>query len=90
MSETDVTGLGIRLGILEAGTEWVVLSSNIIRYCGDMDGSKGISITIPVRVDRDVGSTSLTHVPRGYGLLITAVSSQCNNTNRPPLYFIVG
>ncbi len=73
--ETDVTGLGIRSGILKAGTEWVVPLSNIIRYCGDVDGSNGISITVPAHVDRDVGSTSLTRVPGGYGLLIMAVSS---------------
>ncbi len=74
MSDTDVTGLGIKSGILEAGTERVVPLSNIIRYCGDMDWSNGISITVPARVDRDVGSTSSTLVPGGYGLLITAVS----------------
>ncbi len=88
--ETYVTDLGIRLGILEAGTERVVLSSNIIRYCGGMDGSNGISITVPVHVNCDVGLTSLTHVPGGYMSLITAVSFQCNDTKRPPLYFIVG
>jgi hypothetical protein len=90
VSESDVTGLGIRSGILEAGTERVVPSSNKIRYCGDVDGSNGISITVPACVDRDVGSTSSTRVPRGYSSLITAVSSQCNDTNRPPSYFVVG
>ena len=69
-------------GIVDDGTDVVVPSSNWIRYCGEMAGSIGISMTVPVRV---VSSSRIsTRVPGGYGSLISGTSLRCSDTNKPP------
>ena len=65
--ESGVTGagLGMRDGMLAADTARVVPSSNMMRYCGDDVGLKGMSITVPSRLGPDEGSMSRTIVPGG-------------------------
>ena len=66
--ESDKTGagLGMRDGMLAVNTACVVTSLNMIRYCGDDVGSRGMSITVPARLRPNEGLMPRTLVPRGY------------------------
>ncbi len=46
-SDGVVIGLGIRAGVMAEETKRVVPSSNMMRYCGDDEGSIGMSMTMP-------------------------------------------
>ena len=89
-SDTTEAGIGMRDGMLAADTARVVPSSNMMRYCGDDVESKGMSITVAARLCPEEGSMARTLVPGGKGLLIVGGPSQWSETNRPPLYLIVG
>ena len=62
----------------------------MMRYWGDKVGSKGISTTVPARLQPDCRVVLRTLVLGGYGSLMTGVLSWWSNTKRPPPYLIVG
>ncbi len=73
-----------------ADTDHVVPLSNMMRYCGDDVGSKGMSIMVLARLRPDKGLMARTLIPGGKGLLIVGVPSRWSKTIRPPSYLIVG
>ncbi len=61
-----VWGLGMRVGISQAGTDLVEPLLKRIKYCGDMVGSSGVSTMVPERwimLLLELGSSTL--VPGG-------------------------
>ena len=64
--ESVVCGLGMKDGMFRAGTDLVEPSSNRMRYCGEVVGSIGMSMTVPGRQTvslLELGSS--TQVPGG-------------------------
>ena len=69
--DVDTCGIGMRDAILDAGTNFVVPLLNWMRYCGEVVGSIGMSMTVPdQRMALLLGLGSTIQVPGGKGLLM--------------------